>query len=63
MARLGIAPHVIEATLNHKSGTIKGVAATYNRYGYELEKRQALTLWAAICEGRSNIVSLPSRNT
>jgi integrase len=31
MAEIGIAPHVVEAVLNHKSGTIKGVAAVYNR--------------------------------
>lgn len=46
MARLGIAPHVIEKVLNHKSGIISGVAAVYNRYGYEKEKREALDLWA-----------------
>jgi hypothetical protein len=32
--------------LNHKSGTIKGVAAVYNRYSYATEKRQALETWA-----------------
>jgi integrase len=46
MARLGTAPHVIEKVLNHKSGLISGVAAVYNRYGYEREKREALQLWA-----------------
>ena len=45
MAGLGIAPHVVEATLNHKSGTIKGVAAVYNRYSYSAEKRAALDAW------------------
>lgn len=45
MARLGIAVHVVEAALNHKSGTIKGVAAVYNRYSYDTEKRQALEAW------------------
>jgi integrase len=33
MARLGIAPHVIEKVLNHRTGVISGVAAVYNRYG------------------------------
>jgi len=47
MARLGVAPHVVEKILNHTSGTISGVAAVYNRYGYEEEKRDALCLWAA----------------
>jgi integrase len=47
MAALGIAPHVVEAVLNHRSGTIKGVAAVYNRYNYASEKRDALDKWAA----------------
>jgi integrase len=46
MARLGQAIHVVERTLNHKSGTIKGVAAVYNRYAYEAEVRVALCAWA-----------------
>jgi integrase len=46
MAGIGIAPHVVEAVLGHKSGTIKGVAAVYNRYSYATEKREALDAWA-----------------
>jgi len=46
MAGLGIAPHVVEAVLNHKSGSIKGVAAVYNRYSYSAEKRAALEAWS-----------------
>jgi integrase len=34
MARLRQPVHVIEAVLNHRSGTISGVAAVYNRYNY-----------------------------
>jgi hypothetical protein len=45
--RLGIAPHVIEACLNHQSDVIRGVAAVYNRCRYEPEKREALSAWAA----------------
>lgn len=45
MAELGILPHVIEAVLNHRSGIVKGVAAIYNRYNYEKEKREALERW------------------
>ena len=45
MARIGIAPHVIEKVLNHQSGVISGVAAVYNRHGYEAEKREALERW------------------
>ncbi len=63
MAELRVAPHVIEAVLNHKSGTIKGVAATYNRFAYEPEKRAALDAWArrldAIVSGAAgNLVEL-----
>jgi integrase len=47
MAQLGIAPHVIEKVLNHVSGSLSGVAATYNRFGYGPEKRHALEAWAA----------------
>lgn len=45
MARAGIAPHVVEKVLNHISGTISGVAAVYNRYGYDAERRDALDKW------------------
>jgi integrase len=57
MARLGVAPHVVEAVLNHRSGTIKGVAAIYNRFDYADEKRAALEAWGrhvlAACVGRA----------
>jgi integrase len=46
LAELKVAPHVIEAVLNHKSGVIRGVAAVYNRYSYADEKRAALDAWA-----------------
>jgi hypothetical protein len=46
MAEIGIAPNIIEATLNHTSGHKAGVAGIYNRAAYEREKRQALDLWA-----------------
>jgi integrase len=46
MARLGQPVHVVEAVLNHRSGTIRGVARVYNRYSYEPEKRGALDAWS-----------------
>lgn len=46
MARLGFPVHVVEAVLNHRSGTIRGVAKVYNRYSYEPERRAALEAWA-----------------
>lgn len=45
MARLGVAPHVIEKVLNHTSGVISGVAAVYNRHQYTKEMGEALKLW------------------
>ena len=50
MARLGIAPHVVEKVLNHASGTISGIAAVYNRHGYTEEKKAALNTWARALE-------------
>lgn len=46
MARLKVAPHIIEKILNHSTGQISGVAAVYNRYEYADEMREALDLWA-----------------
>jgi len=46
MARLGIEPHIADAILNHKDGTIRGVAAIYNRHAYLEERRAALAVWA-----------------
>lgn len=39
-------PHVIEAVLNHVSGSRSGVAGTYNRSLLLDERRQALNAWA-----------------
>ncbi|MEI4480961.1 MULTISPECIES: tyrosine-type recombinase/integrase [unclassified Phyllobacterium] len=46
MAGLGVAPHIVEAVLNHISGFRAGVAGVYNRNQYEREKRRALDVWA-----------------
>jgi hypothetical protein len=46
MARLNVPPHVVDKILNHVSGTIRGVAAVYNRHGYEMERAAALEAWA-----------------
>lgn len=46
MGDLGVQPHVIEAVLNHISGSRAGVAGIYNRASYATEKRAALALWA-----------------
>ncbi|RUW30283.1 site-specific integrase [Mesorhizobium sp. M1E.F.Ca.ET.041.01.1.1] len=46
LAKLGVKQEVTEAILNHKTGKVSGVAAIYNRYEYESEKRNALEQWA-----------------
>jgi integrase len=51
MAELGIAPHIVEAALNHVSGARAGVAGTYNRAVYLPEKKAALERWAAHIDG------------
>jgi integrase len=61
--QLAVQPHVIEAVLNHVSGSRRGVAGIYNRATYANEKRQALDLWAAhiaslLAGERLNVVQL-----
>lgn len=46
MAKLGVAPHVVERVLNHSTGTFGGVAGVYNRFQYLPEMKQALELWS-----------------
>jgi integrase len=63
MARLNIPPHVVDKILNHVSGTIRGVAAIYNRYAYLEERRAALEAWSRHVESLvrpspSNVVEL-----
>ena len=61
MAEIGVSPHVIEAILNHVSGTRAGIAGIYNRSTYETEKASALLRWAehiaAIADGRTSNVT------
>jgi integrase len=61
--RLQIPPHIVEAILNHQSGTKRGVAGLYNRSQYLGEKKQALERWAdyvmALVEGREvNVIPM-----
>jgi integrase len=69
MAKLNIAPHIIEAALNHKSGVISGVAAVYNTHNYEAEKRIALEAWARKLgeiiagEGSENVIQLKRKGS
>jgi integrase len=67
MARLKIAPHVLDRVLNHTSGTIRGVARIYNRFEYYDERKAAIEAWGraieAIVSGGepSNVVELAAR--
>ena len=45
LASLGTAPHIIERLLDHQSGTISGIAATYNRFHFLPEMRAAVEKW------------------
>ena len=67
MARLNIAPHVVDRILNHVSGTIHGVAAVYNRHAYLEERKAALEVWGGYVEGlvrpgRANMVLVTNRS-
>jgi integrase len=46
MGDLGIQPHVVEAVLNHVSGSKSGVAGVYNKAMYLKEKREAFNKYA-----------------
>jgi integrase len=48
---LGILPHIIEAALNHVSGTKSGVAGNYNWSLYRPEVKLAFERWALWIEG------------
>jgi integrase len=59
--RLGVLPHVVEAILNHVSGSKGGVAGVYNKAVYLRERVEALNLWAdhlrSIIDGKENNVT------
>lgn len=46
LQRLGFSIEIVEAVLNHKSGTLRGVAGIYARHDYLPEKTRALESWA-----------------
>lgn len=65
MGDMGIPPHIIEAALNHVSGSKRGVAGTYNRSKHTGEVAAALTRWSehllALVEGRAGANVVPLR--
>jgi integrase len=66
LIELGVAPHVVEAAVNHISGVRAGVAGTYNRAELLPERRSALERWAVHIEGlvsgsASKVITLPRK--
>ncbi|WP_119268364.1 tyrosine-type recombinase/integrase [Taklimakanibacter deserti] len=58
---LGFAPHVVEAALNHISGSKAGVAGVYNHSKYADDCRRMFAAWAkavTVTEAGSNVVPL-----
>lgn len=47
MQRLGVTQPVVEAVLNHVSGSQAGIVGVYQRHDFAGEKRHALEAWAA----------------
>jgi len=47
MQQLGIRLEVTEALLNHVSGSRSGIVGIYQRYGWQREMAEAITLWEA----------------
>jgi integrase len=64
MNDIGIAPHLVEAVLNHQSGSKRGVAGVYNRSSYQREVRAALAQWedhirALVAGGERKVLAYP----
>jgi integrase len=51
LQRLGVRLEVTEAILNHKSGSVSGIVAIYQRHDWKVEKREALEAWAKVLLG------------
>ncbi len=47
LAGAGFPPHVADRLLNHVTGTIRGVAAIYQRSEFQAERKAALEAWSA----------------
>jgi hypothetical protein len=62
-----VPPHVADKILNHKQGTISGVAAVYNRAAYMPERKSALEALGRFVEslvrpgGAGNVVEMRGR--
>jgi integrase len=60
MSEIGVQPHIIEAVVNHVSGSKGGVAGIYNHAEHTAEKKAALERWAAHVE--SIVTGKPAAN-
>jgi integrase len=54
LQRLGVAPHIVELALNHRSGTFSGVAGIYQRHRYAKEVKEAFERWSLHIEALTN---------
>jgi hypothetical protein len=64
MADIGVAPHIVEQILNHRSGHKGGIAGIYNKSRYDREVRPALALWedhlrSVVDGGERKVIPLP----
>ncbi len=59
LAGAGFAPHVADRLLNHVQGTIKGVAAIYQKGEFAAERKAALDAWGAhvLAAGEGGVVA------
>ena len=48
LQKIGVRLEVTEAILNHKSGSVSGIVAIYQRHDWKVEKREALDAWAEV---------------
>jgi integrase len=60
MCEIGIAPHIVEAVLNHVSGHKAGVAGIYNHAQHKDAKAAALERWGAHIQ--SVVADKPAKN-
>ena len=63
LQRLGFSQEICEAAVNHKSGTLAGIARIYARHDFATEKRAALAAWARhvdsiLSEKSADVISL-----
>jgi integrase len=67
LQRLGFSIEVAEACVNHKGGTLNGIAKVYGRHQYLAEKTAAFAEWARHVDGlvnereSANVTSLDAR--